>query len=132
MTRLNRICWTLLYITMSVSGCSQDNTFHTVSGSVTYDGKPVPVGEVQFMPDSTKGNRGPSVMASIKDGQYKTRKGKGIVGGPYVLMVTGYQAAPDSADPTAPGYGAQLFERTKQYFEFPKGDCEHNIVIEKH
>ena len=121
---------TFLWFGLSLCGCSKSDPYFHVAGKVTFNGQPVPAGEVQMMPDSTKGNRGPSVMASIKDGQYATRAGRGIVGGHYILMITGFQAAPYSTDPTAPGYGKKLFDRTKQSFEFPKEDCTHDIRIE--
>ena len=113
-----------------LSGCGSEDARFTVSGTVTYRGKPVPMGEVQFMPDSTQGNRGPAVMATIEDGKYETPDGKGVVGGPYVLLITGYAKAVPSNDPTASAYGPELFRQTRQDFDFPREDCTHDITVE--
>ena len=107
-------------------GCGDDGKF-TVIGTVTYKGQPVPAGEIRFTPD--KGNKGPIILVRIKDGKYETPKDKGIVGGAYQLRVSGYGAAGNSNDPTAPDFGKQLFETYREDVEFPKEDFEHNIEI---
>lgn len=108
-------------------GCGDDGKY-TVSGSVNYKGEPVPSGEIRFTPD--KGNKGPMVLARIKDGRYETPKDKGLVGGHYQLRVSGYGAAGNSKDPTAPDFGKPLFDPHRKDFEFPKEDYEFNIEID--
>jgi hypothetical protein len=61
-----------------------------VTGSVTYDGKPVPAGKVYFTPDAGKQNLGPVAEGDIQDGHYDTRKGRGTLGGPVVVRIDGY------------------------------------------
>jgi len=81
-----------------VSGCGktdQPNRYE-LSGKALFDGKPIPEGTISFSPDSTKGNDGPGNMADIKEGKFVTRPGKGIVGGPYIVVVYGY------SDPKTP------------------------------
>ena len=114
---------------LALNGC-QEKTEFRVSGKVTFQGQPVPVGEVQMMPDSTKGNKGPSIMAVIKDGEYETPSERGMRGGPYTLIITGYEQVSDTSDPTAADYGPPLFQRTVQHASFPKEDHVHDIVIE--
>ncbi len=109
------------------TGCGGDGK-HTVSGSVTYQGNPVPAGEIRFTPN--KGNKGPIVLVKIKDGRFETPKDKGIVGGAYQLRVTGYGSAGNSKDPTAPDFGRQLFPIYREDLEFPREDHEHNIEID--
>lgn len=41
-----------------------------VSGTITWQGKPVPYGSVTFVPDRSKGNKGRAGTGSIKDGKY--------------------------------------------------------------
>jgi hypothetical protein len=111
------------------AGCEK-SPYRSVSGTVTFQGKLVSRGEVQFMPDSTKGNRGPTCTALIKDGNYATPKGKGIVGGDYVLMISGYQAPSNTDDPTASDFGKMLFDKKVQYVNFKSEDQVHEIVLE--
>ena len=109
-------------------GCGDDGKY-TVSGTVTFEGQPVPSGEIRFTPDN--GNKGPMVLTRIKDGKYETPKDKGLVGGSYQLRVSSYGAAGNANDPTAPDFGKPLFKPYRQDVEFPKEDFEHNIEIER-
>ena len=52
------------------SGCGGSG--HRISGKVTLDGKPVPAGKIYFIPDTAKGNSGPTRYADIVDGAYDT------------------------------------------------------------
>lgn len=110
-------------------GCSDDGKY-AVTGAVTFKGKPVPSGEIRFSPDTSKGNNGPAVLAVIKAGRYETPRDKGLVGGPYQLRVTGYGAAGNSKDPTAPDFGRPLFPVHRVFVEFPKEDYEYDIAVE--
>jgi len=59
---------------------------------VTFDGQPIPAGEIILTPDAAKGNSGPQGVAEIRDGKYDTAWGKpvrGAAGGPTVFRVTG-------------------------------------------
>jgi hypothetical protein len=56
--------WLLLLA--ACAGCSS-STQGTISGKVTYQGKPVPAGTVVFVPQV----QGGSFVARIRDGQYK-------------------------------------------------------------
>jgi hypothetical protein len=61
---LPRHGWLLLLVVCA--GCSS-STQGTISGKVTYQGKPVPAGTVVFVPQV----QGGSFVAHIRDGQYK-------------------------------------------------------------
>lgn len=112
-------------------GCEQ-NPYSAVTGSVTYNGQPVPSGEVRLTPDSRSGNSGPAVVCMIRDGKYQTPEQKGVVGGAYQLRIMGYGPAPETDDPTASDTGAPMFKTQTQAAEFPKGeDCVHDITIQE-
>lgn len=111
-------------------GCSGDDGKHTISGTVTFKGEPVPAGEVRFTPDMSKGNNGPVVLARIKEGRYETPSDKGVVGGPYQLRVSGFGSAPNSKDPTASDFGRPMFPVHRQDVDLPREDHEFDIVIE--
>ena len=120
----------MAFVLAGALGCSKQNNVFSVSGTVMYKGQPVPKGEIMMLPDSTKGNRGPSVVALIEDGRYQTPQGKGVVGGPYSLMITGYQTGPKSPDPTAPEYGRSIFGEQVRHVDFPKEHTTHDIAID--
>lgn len=125
-----RICFVAAVIAVFICGCSAD-PYSKVSGTVTFKGEPVPKGEIRFTPDSTQGNKGPSVTAIIRDGKYETPSEKGIVGGKYQLRIMGYGVAKATNDPTASEFGDSLFRTQHQSAEFPKGeDVEHDVVVE--
>ena len=86
----------LLAGTILALGCSQDEgpkRFH-LTGTVTFDGKPIPQGMIVFTPDLSKNNDGPQGVANIKDGRYDTQAagGQDITGGPMAVSVTGLSA----------------------------------------
>ncbi|MEW4562418.1 hypothetical protein AB1K70_07825 [Bremerella sp. JC770] len=62
-----------------------------VSGSATYDGKPIPQGEILFVPNAAEGNRGTATLVEIQDGQYATADGNGLIGGAYKIEISGFE-----------------------------------------
>ncbi len=95
---LTGVRWTpVLMMTAAVlAGCGDTGpTRLRVSGKVTFDGKPVPAGQIVFEPDSTANNKGPMGSAEITDGQYDTQTaGIGTVGGAHVARITGLSGRP--------------------------------------
>jgi hypothetical protein len=81
------------------SGCGKSGPERfAVSGAVTFKGAPVPGGQIIFEPDSAAGNSGPSGYADIVDGHYDTATdGKGTIGGPHVVRITGLSGKPGEA-----------------------------------
>jgi hypothetical protein len=82
--------------TATLLGCASGENSYDVSGTVTYDGKPVPKGLIFFDPDGP-GKQG---YATIQDGRYNTAEtGKGIGGGKYAVRINGFdgKAGPDAA-----------------------------------
>lgn len=109
-----------------VAGCRRPQgppTF-TVSGRVTFAGQPVPFGRIVFEPDATRGNTGPASVADIAAGRYRTRAGRGFVGGPCRATVYGGDGAlPTEAHDTA------LFPPWTSDIDLPRADCAHDIVV---
>lgn len=70
---------------------------YQLSGTVTYDGQPIPKSMIKFTPDAGKGNTGPQGKARIVDGKYSTAEegGAGVIGGPYKITVQGYDGKAD-------------------------------------
>ncbi|QDU64150.1 hypothetical protein Pan216_50390 [Planctomycetes bacterium Pan216] len=84
---------------------------HTVSGTVTYDTKPLPKGRVMFEPDAGAGNRGPSGSAEIVDGKFTTSRNMGVIGGPYIVRI----------------YGPPVESGSMNHVDFPPFETKHDF-----
>ncbi len=136
--KLTQITLCLLFaITFIVAGCSDAEKGlkrFKVSGTVTFDGKPVPFGMITFTPDSAKGNEGPQGFAKIIDGKFNTTSGngRGIIGGAHQIKINGTseensgEMGPDDM-PITP---KPLFKTYKTEFDFPKEDATKDFVVE--
>jgi hypothetical protein len=120
-----RTLWAALLLATSAAapGCADSGPpTYAVSGTVTFDGQPLPYGEVIFTPDAAQKNSGPQGIARIQDGKFDTRAagGKGIAGGPTVIRVNGL---------TGPG-GKTLCEYELKA-DLPRADSTYDIAVPK-
>ena len=99
---------------------------YDISGKVTYKGQPVPAGEVILTPDTAQGNSGPGSWVMINEGTYATLPGQGIVGGPYIVEILGYDQPP--AGEGSEG-GTALFEKQRIEMTFPLEDTEIDLNL---
>ena len=86
---------------VAICGCGQAGSARfEVTGTVTYDGKPLPRGTIRFETDATKGNQGPVGIAAIEDGRYSTAEegARGALQGPLIVWITGLPAANANAE----------------------------------
>jgi hypothetical protein len=87
-------CLAIGLIAVVAGGCGpKDKRIRNrVTGAITHGGQPLVAGEIMFLPDDSKQNRGPQGLAIIKDGRYDTKgsRAPGIDGGAMVIEVTGY------------------------------------------
>ncbi|HEY7158926.1 MAG TPA: hypothetical protein VH575_33585 [Gemmataceae bacterium] len=84
-----------------ILGCGGGSDGYNVSGTVLFDGKPVPLGKIYFTPDAAKDNSGPSGFADIKDGEFDTKKtGKAAPAGPVVVRIEGFMEVPPVGEVT--------------------------------
>lgn len=110
----------------SVVGCggsSSDLTKYDYSGTVTFDGNPIPVGYISFEPDSVPG---PGSMAKIIDGHYETPTGKGLLGGPYRILISGFEG---NGSPEALGDGTPIFVDYHLKMTLPEESKTQNFEI---
>lgn len=125
------VCCTLTIGMLIGVGCGGPTGPETypLTGTVNFNGKPVPVGTVTLSPDSSKGNEGPGASAGIKDGAFATEDGRGHVGGAYVIRVTGFDGIPvEGGEGTMDNTGTELFPVYEMTVDLPKS--EHNLVID--
>ena len=91
---------------------------YDVMGTVLFKGEPIPAGEIQFIPDSAKGAKGPAGNAVVTDGRFNTaERGTGIVGGAHYVVISGFdgQGDPEGLAPL----GRPLFVRYRIAHKFP-------------
>ena len=87
---LRNACFVFLGM-VAIVGCGNGGpTTYPASGKVTFDGKPVPVGTIRFTPDAEAGNDWKSAVGEIKNGKYSIARNGGVIGGPYEIVVFGY------------------------------------------
>ena len=104
-----------------VLGCKDtEQKRNRVSGKVTFNGQPIPYGDVLITPDDSKKNSGAQGIATIRDGQYDTSAagGKGYGGGPAVIRVTGLT-----------GEGGQWLCEHEFQVDLPLGDATYDIDL---
>ncbi|MBI1313709.1 hypothetical protein GC176_20645 [bacterium] len=119
----------LLGMCAGCGGSSDGPDRFAVSGEVTFEGKPVPMGFIKFTPDSSQGNSGPGTGCPIKDGEYATPKGKGLVGGPHIVEIAGWDGVPITESGERLPEGTELFPLYHTRFDFPKSDGEYNFAV---
>lgn len=85
----------LVGATVAVAGCRESGRpcYH-VSGSVTFDGKPVPAGTVGFVPLGSSSDSQPYGFCEIKAGRYESHTGKSPGSGRYRVIVAGGDGVP--------------------------------------
>ncbi|WP_417385541.1 hypothetical protein [Gimesia sp.] len=121
-------------IVLTVAGCSgqvEGPQRYTLSGTVTYAGKPVPEGEIIITPDSSTNNSGLGSYATIKDGHFETAPGKGVAAGDYHLSVTGFDGVPYKSEDGGETFlqGKTLFADFKLKQQFQSQDETLNIEV---
>jgi len=96
----------------------------TVSGEVPFAGQPVPFGRIVFEPDADRGNSGPASVADITEGRYRTRPGRGFVGGACRATVFGGDGTLPTED-----HDTALFPPWTTAIELPRADCRHDFFV---
>lgn len=111
------------------SGCG-DGGKYRVTGTVVFQGQPVPAGTIYFHPDKAAGNEGPSGFAQILDGAFDTAagRGRGAIAGPHDVEISGYTPATLAAD-NPEGGGKSLFAGFRQGIELPAAASRHDFVV---
>lgn len=129
-----RYSFGLLAVTLLVAGCGGGGDAgpdrFNLSGSVTFDGKPVEAGSVYIEP--MPGNPGPVGVAVITNGKFDTaaQGGKGHIGGKLVIRIVptlppGQELADEFATPALP------FSSWEEEVDLPKETTTKDITVPK-
>jgi hypothetical protein len=107
-----------------LAGCGSDEKLYDVSGTITFEGQPIPKGLIFF--DPAPGTPGTQGFATIENGRFDTSvrdKGRGIRGGAYQIRISGF----DGREAAEAPFGQTLFPEheltrdlpaTNQSFEY--------------
>jgi hypothetical protein len=92
----------LLLVAACLAGCGGDRGPErtVVSGTVTYNGKPLTNGSIRFMPTATSAV--PMAGAGIKDGAYKVEGHGGVPVGTHKVEIEAYRVDPKYVKPEMP------------------------------
>jgi len=106
-------------------GCGGKGT--RVSGTVTFGGKPVPLGKIYFNPDQSKNNSGEPGYADIKDGRFDTgaKGGQPAPAGAVVVRIQGFEEIPPVGDVTT----KPLFFPYETAVDLPKGGSTQTFDV---
>lgn len=125
------MAWCLTLLIVTLAGCGPPASSRVdVSGKVTFQGKPVPKGRIDFVPDRGRGNHGPAGYAVIDAGRFDTRQGgRGAVPGPQTAVIQGF----DGQRGEMPGMlnGNPLFESYRVTTDVRADQQEYDFDVPK-
>lgn len=124
-TLLTGLLVTGLLFAGGCGGGTDGPTRYPISGTITFDGQPVLDGEIVFTPDT--GNSGPATIAGIRESKYTVPADRGVVGGKYVVTITGFQV-PKGSGPLA-FRGAPQFPDYITKIELPKKSTTQDFNV---
>ena len=75
----------LLLASLCVAGCGGGLDVIPVHGTVTFAGKPIPDGEIRFVP--IEGTKGPASVGNIVNGEYKVEARGGVPVGKHRIEI---------------------------------------------
>ena len=113
-----------------LAGCGEaEPETYQLSGTATFDGKPIPAGQIYFMPDGSKNNSGPAGFAQIHDGKFDTKLegGKGHVAGPMIVKIEGFDPAGKTKDAAGEEIVQSLFPTYETTADLPKEDSTQGL-----
>lgn len=122
---VGRVTIAMVLIASSLAGCGRSNGRYTVSGTITFDGKPVPEGGVAIEPDSAAGNRGPRAEAEIRNGRFQTAPSKGAIAGPVIIEAWGADGVETKESPI----GMVLFNNYRLKMTLPEKSSTLDIAV---
>lgn len=114
-------------VLMTATSCGTSGPArYQLTGAITYQGKPVPAGTMRFEPVGSVVNKDSVSEAEIKDGEYATLPGRGVVGGPHRMYVFGFNGIPE---PGSGPMGASIFEGYVTEIDLPEEASAIDIVV---
>ena len=113
-----------------ISGCYSDSDRYSISGTVTFNGEPVPVGRLVFTPDNKKGNNGPQGVAEIVNGKINQSDRKSI-GGPQWVQIQAFDGKAFQDTEMMIESGRPLLPMQMVPVDLPRTDAEILVAIKE-
>ncbi len=108
---------------LSLAGCKPSEPVYHISGTITFQGKAIPRGQIYFDPDGPGAVQG---AADVVDGKYDTRTSDmPIRGGKYVVRVQGYDGVGGPEKP----WGNALFNEFTTTKDFEEKDQVFDLEV---
>jgi hypothetical protein len=127
----------LLLSIFLVAGCGQSSLIE-IRGTVEYDGKPLPIGSVQFIPRlDVKNPQAISTSCEINNGHFHLVKKFGIASGTYDVCISGFDGKPTTEidhtdEESKPNLlGKPLFANYSFVHVFDHENNEMKIIVPK-
>ena len=120
----------VLPVALCLAGCGGDPgpSLYPLSGEVTYRGQPVKAGVMHFEPAGTRADPRAITMAEIRDGRYELPRAKGVMGGPYTVIISPCDGIPREEEPRGKALLAKPYVAE---VDLPKGDSTRNFEVSK-
>ncbi len=120
----------LAFVFVLTTGCS-DGTLprYQFSGTLTYNGEPVPAGVIILTPDESKGNKGPQTYLAVENGTFDSKR-NGPIAGPHRVEIGGSHDFQTTQGPDGDIVaGKELFPTQHEFFDMPKKSTTHDFDI---
>lgn len=106
--RVSAACCMVLAVCLSGCGGGSDGPSRVdVSGQVTYQGKPIPRGQIRFVPTGPEG--GPIAAVEIRDGKYAAMGETGVPVGTHRLEFLGFKIVGATSPADMVGAGEEQY-----------------------
>ena len=114
MQRRDLWLWAGSLLAFSLAGCGGSH-LASVTGKVTYDGEPVPDGEVTLIANAAKNDEQAVSGARIENGVYSIPAAKGVVVGTCRVEITGGQKTGKQLKAVPPALEGTMIDETEHY-----------------
>jgi hypothetical protein len=116
-------------VLVALTGCGDDGmNRHRITGTVTYDGKPVESGAIFFEPTASVGMIAPTAYLRVENGKYDTGD-KGPVAGKYRVVVGGMNQSKETVDSDGVTHTPRLFPDYKFEVDIPPPNDTLDVVV---
>jgi len=124
------VCLATAALALPLVGCGPTGPpRYRVEGEATFNGSPIPKGFVLFSGDATQQNDAPQTVVPIDAGKFTAASEKGVVGGPYIVQVKGYDGVKQTGVDMIVPEGLPLFPEVQTKIDFPTHDARLHLKV---
>ena len=116
----------LLVVSIAWRLIASEPRSHAISGTVTFQGHPLEVGMIRFIPVETTESPRPILSGEVRNGRFGLKSGHGSDGGSYKVVISGFTGVPKQLGPVTDPLGEQLFPDVIRSATLPCSDFTFN------